>query len=178
MSELVLRNRQRIRRVNTPYLRRIVRALLEELHGVEHYELCVHFVGEAEMVRINETFMRHSGTTDVITFDYADKVGRASRPPKPPLKRKLDRRDACPTLHGEIFVSADEAVRQARRFRTSWQSEVVRYVIHGVLHLRGFDDQRATARHKMKREENRLLRELARRFPLTKLAGTPPARGE
>ena len=45
-------------------------------------------------------------------------------------------------LHGEIFICVDEAIRQARRFGTIWQSEIVRYLIHGVLHLLGFDDSR------------------------------------
>lgn len=169
---LVLRNRQRARRVNTPLLRRIVRSLLADLVGVERYELCVHLFAMPEMVRLNETFLHHAGSTDVITFDHA--VGPA-RLPQTSRIRFGDRRDACPTLHGEIIVCMDEAIRQARSFRTSWQSELVRYVVHGVLHLRGFDDQRPTARSKMKREENRLLRELSRRFTLTKLARAHPS---
>jgi probable rRNA maturation factor len=170
MSELVLRNRQRVRRVNTRLLRHIVRSLLSDLIGVEDFELCVHLVATPEMVRLNETFMRHAGPTDVITFDYT--VGQASRlSPFSRLPKVRDKRDACPTLHGEIFICMDEAVRQARRFRTRWQSELVRYVVHGVLHLRGFDDQRPPDRSKMKREENRLLRELTCRFPITQLAG-------
>ena len=43
-------------------------------------------------------------------------------------------------LHGELFICVDEAVAQAKEFKTSWQSEVVRYVVHGVLHLLGHDD--------------------------------------
>jgi rRNA maturation RNase YbeY len=64
----------------------------------------------------------------------------------------------------------DEAVRQARRFRTSWQSEIVRYLVHGVLHSWGYDDASAGARRKMKREEDRRLRALSRRFSLAHLA--------
>ena len=79
-------------------------------------------------------------------------------------------------LHGEIFICVDEAVVQARRFRASWQSELVRYVIHGVLHLRGFDDLHPAGRRKMKREEDRLLREIALRFALSKLARRPRLR--
>jgi rRNA maturation RNase YbeY len=63
----------------------------------------------------------------------------------------------------------DEAVLQARKFGTSWESEVIRYLVHGVLHLLGFDDSSAGARRKMKPEENRRLREIARRFLLSKL---------
>ena len=85
------------------------------------------------------------------------------------LREASPRRASRPTLHGEIFICVDEAVSQARKFGVSWQSEVARYVIHGVLHLLGHDDLRAGARCKMKREENRLLRELSRRFALSKL---------
>ena len=73
-------------------------------------------------------------------------------------------------IHGEIFICVDEAVLQARKFGTSWQSEIVRYIVHGVLHLLGFDDSSAGARHKMKREENRRLGGLSRRFTLAQLS--------
>ncbi len=69
-----------------------------------------------------------------------------------------------PTLHGEIFICVDEAIAQARKYAPRWQSEIVRYVIHGILHLLGHDDSRPAARRRMKREENRLLRRLAGKF--------------
>jgi rRNA maturation RNase YbeY len=67
-------------------------------------------------------------------------------------------------LHGEIFVCLDEAVSQARQFHTTWQSEVVRYVVHGVLHLLGYDDLDTRARRKMKKAEDALVGRLARQF--------------
>jgi ssRNA-specific RNase YbeY (16S rRNA maturation enzyme) len=71
------------------------------------------------MTLINETFLRHEGSTDVITFDYAEKVVQASRLRKKSLKRESRRRDACATLHGEIFICVDEAVSQAKEFKTT-----------------------------------------------------------
>ena len=71
-------------------------------------------------------------------------------------------RSAQPELHGELFVSIDDAVAQARRFGTSWQAELVRYVVHGLLHLQGHDDRAPAVRRKMKRVEDRLVRALAR----------------
>ena len=62
-----------------------------------------------------------------------------------------------------------EAVDQARQFRTKWESELVRYLIHGVLHLCGYDDQRPADRRRMKREEDRLLKQIGRLFPIKKL---------
>jgi rRNA maturation RNase YbeY len=59
---------------------------------------------------------------------------------------------------------------QAREFRTTWQSEITRYLVHGVLHLLGHDDSRPAKRRNMKQAENRRLRELSRRFSLAHLA--------
>ena len=114
-------------------------------------------VAAPEMTRLNETFLRHAGPTDVIAFNYSSHDS---------------------PFHGEIFVCVDETVIQARRFRVSWQSELVRYIVHAILRLLGFDDGLAAARRTMKREENRLLRALSPRFPLSRLAarrgGRPP----
>ncbi len=57
-----------------------------------------------------------------------------------------------------------------KKFKTNWQSEIVRYIVHGILHLLGHDDLRVAARRKMKREENRLVRLLAKKFSLAQIA--------
>jgi probable rRNA maturation factor len=68
----------------------------------------------------------------------------------------------------------DDAIAQAREFGSSWQSEVVRYVVHGILHLLGYDDLQPELRRKMKRAEHRLVRRLENRFALAQLS--PPAK--
>ena len=151
---IVIANRQRTRPVNARQLRLIITGLFAELE-ISEAELGVNLVGAREMTLVNETFLRHEGSTDVITFDH-----REGQPKVIP-----------PALHGELFICVDEAVQQARRFRTSWQSEIVRYLVHGVLHLCGHDDHRTGARRKMKREENRLVRRLARKFSLALTPG-------
>jgi probable rRNA maturation factor len=62
------------------------------------------------------------------------------------------------------------ASKHAEKYRASLGRELARYIIHGVLHLQGHDDQKPAARRKMKREENRLLQKLARRFSMDALA--------
>lgn len=148
-GSLVIRNHQRVIPVNTRLLGTITKTLLGDFFETQDFDLGIHIVRAAKMAGLNETFLQHKGSTDVITFNYAD---------------------SSVTLHGEIFICIDDAMTQARQFRTSWPAEVVRYVIHGLLHLQGFDDTRAAARWKMKREENRLLKEVDRLFPLRKLA--------
>jgi rRNA maturation RNase YbeY len=144
-------NRQRGRAVDTRLLRRMASSLLEEMMGLEEFDLAVHLVGARAMAGLNKVHLNHEGPTDVITLDYGA-------------------RGEAKGLAGEIFVCVDVAAEQARRFRVTWQAEVARYVIHGILHLRGHDDHGATGRRQMKREEGRLLKELAGRFRLSKLA--------
>lgn len=131
-------------------LREIAEAVLDSLPRVNQWDLSFCFVGAKRMAQINETHLHHQGPTDVITFDYND--------PNTP---------EC--IAGEIFICVEVAVSQAREFRTTWQSEVARYLIHSLLHLCGHDDLKPAARRKMKRVENRLLRKLTRQFPLSGL---------
>jgi len=151
---IVISNRQRTKKVNLRLLKQIIGALLAELK-INGAELGINLVTAHEMILINETFLKHKGSTDVITFDYDDGVHGVARP----------------TLHGELFVCVDDAISQAMQFKTDWQSEIVRYIIHGILHLLGHDDRRITVRRKMKREENRLLRGVAKKFSLAQIGG-------
>ena len=176
---LALRNRQRVRAVDLRLLRRIAAWARAELFRAADYELGIHLVTAQEMAAINQKFLGHAGSTDVITFDHRERVGQASRLPLSASRwRKREgsdaRRDACPTLHGEIFISLDDAVAQAREFDTTWQSELVRYLLHGLLHLHGFEDRTPAARRRMKREENLRLRLAARQFPLRRLSRGNP----
>lgn len=180
---LSIRNRQRVRRIDTGLLRRLTLHVLKTQLGVVDFELAIHLVAAGEMARLNKTFLNHQGSTDVITFDHSDTVGQASSLSRTPYavpcrsnattnpsgSENLDRLEACPALHGELFICIDDAVKQAREFRTTWPSELVRYLIHGLLHLRGHDDLKPAARRWMKREESRLLRQVAKSFTLSKL---------
>ena len=167
LKTLYFQNRQRSRKINPRLFRKILLAALENL-GVERFELGIHIVGAAEMTWLNETFLRHKGSTDVITFDY--NVGDDVRGLSKKTRKKLESPHVVSYgLHGEIFLCIDEAIAQAKRFRTSWQAELARYAVHGVLHLLGHDDTRAATRRKMKREEDRVLRELAAQLDLKKI---------
>lgn len=119
------------------------------------------------MARVNWQFLQHEGSTDVITFDYVAAEVRRRNATTPQRIRLLT--SAATALNGEAFICVADAVKQAREFKTSWQSEVVRYAVHAVLHLCGYDDLQAAERRVMKREENRLVSELARRFDFDEL---------
>lgn len=152
MRVMRLFNRQRAVTLERAFLRRLARGLLEEWLGRRDYQLGVHFIGAPEMARLNQTFLGHEGSTDVITFNHQENP-------------------AGGPLHGEIFISTDDALIHARRFRVQWPSEVTRCLVHGVLHLEGFDDSDPVARRAMKRRENKLLKELSARFNLANMGG-------
>jgi probable rRNA maturation factor len=155
---LAIINRQRTKKINTRLLRQIAAALFVELK-ITDVELGITFVGAGEMTRVNWQFLRHQGSTDVITFDYAE----AHPAGQPPFA------GTPPALYGELYICLDTAMAQAQQFGTTGQSELVRYVVHGVLHLLGYDDLQPDLRRKMKRVENRLVRRLAGRFSLAQL---------
>lgn len=151
---LAIANRQRTKKINTRLLKQIAGELFAELKIAEA-DLGCALVSAKEMATVNWQFLQHEGATDVITFDHESTRTK---------------------LHGELFICVDMAMAQAKEFKSSWQSELVRYVVHGVLHLLGYDDLKPTLRRKMKREENRLVRLLAKRFSLAQLSGAAKLR--
>jgi probable rRNA maturation factor len=153
-NELQLRNRQKTKAVDTKLLRTVTRALLTEELGLKTYQLGIHLVEPEEMAQVNWDYLQHEGSTDVITFDYQPEV-----PPG----------ETAPEVYGELYICVDDAVKQAKQFKEHWTDELARYVVHGVLHLRGYDDLEPAKRKVMKKEENRLVKALAGRFALRNL---------
>lgn len=173
-NELTLRNRHPRQLVDLRLVRRLLLAALADAvftapvarpaggsPPLPRHTLGFFLVGAAEMARINDVYLSHSGSTDVITFDYG-----------PPPGAKAGES----WLRGDVFISLDDARRQARRFRTTWPEELTRYCVHALLHLRGFDDLEPGARRTMKRQENRLVQALATDLPLSKLRRPPKLR--
>jgi probable rRNA maturation factor len=154
--ELYVKNQQRSRSINRQHLCRIIRSFLQDDLDCKQYILAIYLVNDRQITQLNETHLRHAGPTDVIVFDYSDERSRRKEA------------DSLPLI-GDVCICVEEAIRQSAKYRTSWQSEVIRYIVHGILHLCGYDDQTVAARKKMKREEDRLLRELATRFSFARL---------
>jgi probable rRNA maturation factor len=94
------------------------------------------------MIDLHQRYLDDPSPTDVLTFDLRD-----------------DRRSG--EIEGEIVVSVDTARREAARRRIDVKAELLRYVIHGVLHLRGMEDRTTTGRRQMRRAETTILNELS-----------------
>jgi len=143
--EIVINNRQRRRPIERAQIKKLIEWACGELK-IKRAEIGVHFVTAKEMSKVHERYMNIRGSTDVITFDHG------SEPPA--------------DIHGEIFISVADAEAQAAEFKTTWENEMSRYVIHGILHLLGYDDTTPRARAVMKRHENRLAKCSERKFVL------------
>ena len=118
-------------RIPLPKVKRLATKVLaaEKLKGA----LSIAFVDRATMRRINKQFLKHDFDTDVLAF---------------PLDGKLV---------GELVISTDYAIKEAKARRIPVMEEVSRYVVHGILHLAGYDDHTRAAKSKMwKRQESYL----------------------
>ncbi|MEI8316222.1 MAG: rRNA maturation RNase YbeY [Verrucomicrobiota bacterium] len=127
---LDVRNRQRSHPVNLTRLRQ-----LAVIVAADFQSLSIVLVGDAEMARLNLRYHAVAGTTDVLSFDYG-------------------------AGHGELIISVARAIDQARRYRTTPSRELALYIVHGVLHLQGYDDLTPGKRRQMRAAERRLLRKL------------------
>ena len=155
-TELALRNRHPHEPIDGRQLRRLALAALREpviapgdAAARGGHELSILIVDGQAMTALNRRWLGHEGSTDVITFAYPPPPGG----PEP-----------SGALRGDLVISLDDAARQARRFRTTREAELARCLVHGLLHLRGYRDATPPARRRMKLAEDRVLRNLARRF--------------
>ncbi len=117
---------------------RIRQAVQAALSGRAIESISVAVVDDATIAGLHERFMGLSGPTDVLSFDLRDDA-------------------AVEAIEGEIVVSADTARAVAARLGLGQKQEVLRYVIHGALHLAGWDDASVGQRSRMRREEDRVL---------------------
>src|SRR5262245_25646544 len=127
-------NHQR-RRIDTKQLRRAVRAVLRG-EGFKRSKISVAVVDDSTILDINRRFLDHNEPTDVISFLFSsDKA----------------------MLEGEIVTSAQTAASAAKHFGWKPADELLLYVIHGALHLTGYDDQSKRARQAMRKRERHYL---------------------
>ncbi len=118
---------------------RAVQSVLQ-YESVRSCQVSVVFVGSRFIRGINRRFLRHDYITDVIAFPLGEGNGRP--------------------LEGEIYINLDRAKSQAREYGVSFAEETRRLIIHGTLHLLGYEDSPARRKAEMTRREDLLLRRL------------------
>lgn len=138
--DIVVNNRQRKVPVRLPWLRQAAKAALAEcLHHSDDGLFTlkqvpvveVAIVSDEVISRVHEEFMNIPGATDVITFE-----------------------------HGEIVISAETAAVYAKQHAHGVDDELALYIVHGLLHLNGYDDQAAAAKKRMFRVQEKVWRKV------------------
>ncbi len=100
--------------------------------GTINYIFCT----DDELLEINVRHLNHNTLTDIITFDYTE--GK--------------------TINSDIFISVDRVAENAKKFNVTFEEELHRVMIHGVLHLCGYKDKSKADAEVMRRKENNSLK--------------------
>ena len=97
------------------------------------------FTNDEEILKKNIQFLKHNTYTDIITFNYCkDKI-----------------------INGDIIISIDRVKENAEKFKSDFEEELKRVLIHGVLHLCGYKDKKTADTELMRKKENWALKQIS-----------------
>jgi len=117
--------------------------------------LSIAFLGDEEICRMHENFLDDPSKTDVITFPGDEIFSKpiSQEHDKISAGTKRDKKTEGDAFAGEICVCVDQALRMSRELGTTPADEILLYLVHGWLHLAGFDDIEETDRRAMRESE-------------------------
>ena len=115
------------RRFNNQWLRMVAESEVCRLGA-----LSIIFCSDRYILDINQKYLQHDYFTDIITFDYRE--GNV--------------------LSGDLFISVDSVRENALEYGTTFEDELNRVMVHGVLHLAGYDDHTEEEQRIMRQKEN------------------------
>ena len=95
-------------------------------------EIEIVFLNDSEILKINRKFLQHDYFTDVIAFGY---------------NRKNE-------ISGDICIGIESVSRNAVKYKTIFRNEIIRVIVHGVLHLIGYDDKNSESKERMREMED------------------------
>ena len=98
-------------------------------------EISYIFCSDEQLLEINKEFLNHDYYTDIITFDYSE----------------------ADVISGDLFISIERIKDNAKTLKTSYQEELHRVIIHGVLHLLGYKDKTEVESENMRKLEEECL---------------------
>ena len=115
--------------------KRLLKAWIKEFvsnHGKKVGELAFVFCSDEKILEINQNFLQHDYYTDIITFDYSEGE----------------------VISGDIFISVERVLENAASHQVDYNTELLRVISHGVLHLIGFQDKEEKKKVEMTRNED------------------------
>ena len=115
-------------------LKQWIKAIVEN-NKKEVGEISYIFCSDEQLLEINKEFLNHDYYTDIITFDYSE----------------------TDVVSGDLFISIERIKDNAQTLNTSYQEELHRVIIHGVLHLLGYKDKTEEESENMRKLEDECL---------------------
>jgi probable rRNA maturation factor len=151
MLKTSVADEQSVIAIDRRWFKDLVRFVLEQ-EGVARAKIGLAFIEDARMHELNRRYLAHDYPTDVLTF---------------PMARGM-------TLEGEIVVSTEYASRECLEYGWPPAMETSLYVVHGLLHLCGYDDADDAGADRMEARQKELLDAFAAvRPPYAEAAGAP-----
>ncbi|MFQ5569943.1 MAG: rRNA maturation RNase YbeY [Rhodothermales bacterium] len=136
-SPLVIEHAHPSLHLDETALEHLVRYVLESENHTLRY-LGIILADHNTVLELNQTYLAHDYLTDVLSFSLSD-TGEDK------------------VVDGEVYVDLDTAAERHAEFNVSFEEEARRYVLHGLLHLMGYDDATPDQKRAMRRLENRYL---------------------
>jgi rRNA maturation RNase YbeY len=111
-----------------------IKAIVQK-HGKKTGDIAYIFCNDEKILEINTQYLNHHYFTDIITFDYTE--GNV--------------------VSGDIFISLETVKTNSERYKTNYEEELRRVIIHGVLHLCGYEDKTRKDKKNMREKEDEAL---------------------
>ncbi len=144
-------NRVLSHKLNEVVIKRIIRKILISIKKPHCAKLEVVFLDNNSIRSLNVKYKRRDRPTDVLSF-------------------KIDLKEfGSEKFLGEIFISPEIAFRNAKIYETRFEEELVRYIIHGILHLFGYEDESKVDKTRMFKRESEILEHLCEKENLSKV---------
>lgn len=130
--------------INNDLLARYSKSLFKKYSKVDLKDIQIHynFVSSSDQIKMNKEFKHHNYNTDILTFDLSN--------------------NEC-ELTGDVYISLKQIKKNAIKYNTSLYNELNRVLIHGILHIIGFNDETKLEKKQMKKQENKFLKYINKR---------------
>ncbi len=118
-------------------IKKISASVLKHMDSPKDSELSLSFIKDEKMRELNRTYRNIDRTTDVLSFPQGEGPGT--------------------TLLGDVVISLDTAERNSRRYGVEREEEIKKLIVHGILHLLGYDHKKKKEREEMRDKENEVM---------------------
>ena len=121
---------------NKKKIRKLIELICKDQNKSLVFLNCI-FCSDNYLLEINKKYLKHNFYTDVITFDHREKEDK--------------------NIEGDVYISIDRVKENAKLYGVKTESELTRVIIHGVLHLCGFNDKNKKEKKIMGKKENKYI---------------------